>query len=346
VRDWGLPAEVPLSPQAAKRLSREATVQAFAAAARALAEDWGVAVHGKQVQRWAEALGQRVVDQRRRQLQAMRQGQPPTPAANEDQLLVIEVDGGRVQGRERNEQTGSRWREDKICSISSYLPGDGKEKKPHPLVTTYQATMAPVHGFEPLVRLEAEQRGLRQAGQVLVIADGGNWIDPLLERQFLGYVRIIDWYHASEHLWDCAKAVFADQEKQRKRLGETLERWLWQGQVAKVVARLQQYAEELGPPQEQDGEEHPRRIVANNVGYFTQHQKHMDYPRYCSNGWPIGSGMVEVGIKQFGKRVKGTEQFWHERGVEPILALRALWLSQDDRWDTYWSTRPAYAPAA
>ncbi len=46
--------------------------------------------------------------------------------------------------------------------------------------------------------------------------------------------------------------------------------------------------------------------------------------------------MTEAGVKQFNKRVKGTEQFWHNHGVEPILALRSLGLSDDDRWDHYW----------
>jgi len=43
--------------------------------------------------------------------------------------------------------------------------------------------------------------------------------------------------------------------------------------------------------------------------------------------------------------VKGAGQFWSQAGVETILALRALWLSQDDRWNRYWSTRPAHQRA-
>ena len=54
----------------------------------------------------------------------------------------------------------------------------------------------------------------------------------------------------------------------------------------------------------------------------------------------------EAGVKQFNKRVKGTEQFWTEAGVEPILALRGLWVSQDGRWDKHWANRPAYLAAA
>lgn len=62
----------------------------------------------------------------------------------------------------------------------------------------------------------------------------------------------------------------------------------------------------------------------------------MNYPEYRQRGWPIGSGPTESEVKQVNKRVKGTEQFWDLEGVEPILALRALWLSQDGRWDHYW----------
>lgn len=300
----------------------------------------------RQVQRWSEALGRSLLVQRQQQVQAMRQGQHPPCAANEDHLLVIEMDGGRVQLREKDPASDSRWREDKVAAISSYLPGDGAERPPKQLVTTYQATMGGVDAFEDLVRLEAEKRGLRQAQQVLVIADGGNWIDPLVQRQFRDYVRIVDWYHASQHLWDCARAVHAGDEARTQALAKRWEKLLWEGKLGKLIQQLSEPSQRLGPPTPQDGPEHPRRILANNVGYFRTHQGHMDYPRYRQRGWPIGSGVVEAGVKQFSKRVKGTDQFWQRPGVEPILALRALWLSQDDRWDPYWNARPAYVQAA
>lgn len=39
-----------------------------------------------------------------------------------------------------NPDTKSRWREDKMLTVSSYLPGDGRDRKPEPLVTTHVAT--------------------------------------------------------------------------------------------------------------------------------------------------------------------------------------------------------------
>ncbi len=83
-------------------------------------------------------------------------------------------------------------------------------------------------------------------------------------------------------------------------------------------------------------------MLAQNVGYFTRYQEHMRYPEYRAKGWPIGSRVSEATVKQFNKRVKGTEQFWREKNVEPVLMLRASWIRRDDRWDTYCANRPAY----
>ena len=89
-------------------------------------------------------------------------------------------------------------------------------------------------------------------------------------------------------------------------------------------------------PRGTDPPQHPRRLLAAEIGYFERHGQHMNYPAYRRRGWPIGSGVTESGVKQVNKRVKGTEPFWSRDGAEAILALRALWLSQDERWDHYW----------
>ena len=218
----------------------------------------------------------------------------------------------------------------------------GQEKEAKPLVTTSVATMRDSAAFGPMVRVEAERRGVRTAGQILALCDGGNWIDPLLNLFFGLIVRIIDWCHASEHLWDAARAAFGPGTPEAAMRGERWEAMLWHGKVEAVIAALTTESQRLGTPQEDDPPQHPRRVLAQNVGYFTRHKEHMRYPEYRAKGWPIGSGVTEAAVKQFNKRVKGTEQFWLEERVEPILMLRALWISQDQRWSTFWENRPAY----
>lgn len=328
--------EAKVSPMAARRIAREAATQSFENAARALNEDWGTHLQGKQIQRISEALGATVIQKRDAEVEAYERGERPVGPLNGPELLVIGVDGGRVQSREKSSETGSRWKEDKVLTITSCLLGDGKEKKPVKLVTTCVATMRDCKAFGKLARVEAERRGIRQSPCTLLIGDGGNWIDPLRQEHFFRHPRIIDYCHAAEHLHEVARAVHPGDTLQSDAVATLLVEHLWEGRTQTLIDLLKEYADGVGPPQSGDGDDHPRQVLGRNVGYFERHRDHMNYPEYRRRGWPIASGITESGVKRFGKRVKGTEQFWSEPGAEAILALRALWLSDDQRWDHYW----------
>jgi hypothetical protein len=342
VRDWGLPSEAPLTPHAMRRLARETAERGFELAARALNEDWHTSWDKTQVRRWSEGVGQRLVAERDAEALDYDRGRYPEAPPNPPQLLVVEADAGKVQMCDPDPQTGSRWRDDKVAALISYIPGDGDEHPPEPLVTTHVATREDVQVFERLARVEAHRRGIAQAAQVLYLTDGGNWTDPLQKRAFPEATRIIDFYHASEHVYECARAVLGGQTPQAAKLGEKWRSLLWNGALDKLLKALRAAAARVGPPQTEDGPDHPRRVLTNNVTYFEEHREHMRYPKYRAQGWPIGSGGVEAAVKQVNKRVKGSEQFWRSQGLEATLALRALWLCTDGRWGRYWSNRPAY----
>jgi hypothetical protein len=338
--------EAGLSPKAAARVAREAATQSFDNAARALNLDWGTNYDGKQIQRWGEAFGESLVRKRQAELAASDHGVLPESKDNEHQLLVIGMDGGRVQTREKSEETGSRWREDKVLTVTSCLKGDGAEKPAVKLVTTTVATMRDAHAFGKLARLEAERRGIRNAVEVIGIHDGGNWIDPLWERHFPAHKRILDYYHAAEHLHEAARAACPAVCADATQLADQLVDLLWDGNVESLLEKLAGLSDQAGVPLESDPKTHPRRVLADNLGYFTRHRDQIDYAAYRANGWPIGSGITESGVKLFGKRVKGTEQFWSVDGAEAILALRSKWLSEDEESAYYWLGRLPKARAA
>jgi hypothetical protein len=327
-------------------VAREAATQSFDNAARALNIDWGTSLDGKQIQRWGEALGQSLVACREKELALFKRGIDPVSRANEHELLVIGMDGGRVQSREKNPETGSRWKEDKVLTITSCLKGDGADKPPCKLLSTCVATMADAHAFGKLARLEAEKRGIRRAVQVIGIHDGGNWIDPLWEKHFACHDRILDYYHAAEHLHEAARAAHLSDGKAAGILADELVTLLWNGRTEQLLARLEQLSAQAGEPAQSDPPGHPRQVLSQCLGYFKKHQGHVDYPTYRARGWPIGSGITESGVKLFGKRVKGTEQFWNTTGVEAILALRSKWLSEDEPSKHYWLGWPTKAEAA
>jgi len=346
---------VPLTPKAAERLAREAAGQAFAPAARSINLDWETDLDGKQVQRWAEALGETVAGRRSAEAQAFERGVRPAGPANDPDLIVVGMDGGRVQGRDKGDDGKPAWHEDKVATVTSYIRGDGRDpdeggRAPEKLVTTYVATMADSAAIALLARVEAERRGVRQAAEVVVMGDFAPWIGTARDERFPGCPRIGDFHHAAEHAWDAARAARgADGDPQSQAvaiLGNELESLLYDGRADQVIQRLRAEAEPLGPAQKSDGPKHPRRVLEAEIGFFERNQHLMKYHEYRAKGWPIGSGNTEAGVKRFNKRVKGTDQFWSEPGAEAILALRGLHASQDQRWDRYWMSRPAYSKAA
>lgn len=341
-----MPSEADLSPKAAARIAREAATQSFDNAARALNIDWGMNFDGKQIQRWGEALGQTLVERRQSELDAFKKDIRPACKSNEHELLVIGMDGGRVQTREKSLETGSRWKEDKVLTITSCLKGDGGEKPPKKLLTTCVATMKDARAFGPLARMEAERRGIRHAVEVIGIHDGGNWIDPLWRERFGCHTRILDYYHASEHLHEAARAACPADGKNAGVLAENLVTLLWDGKTELLLTTLGDLSVKAGEPMESDPASHRRKVLAQTAGYFQNHRDQVDYPAYRAKGWPIGSGITESGVKLFGKRVKGTEQFWNVPGAEAILALRSKWLSEDEESKHYWLGYEAKATAA
>ena len=97
-----------MTPRAARRVAREGSLHSFDQAALALNEDWGTHLDGKQIQRWAEAIGRTVVSARDAEVRAFEQGNRPATPVNVAALLVIGMDGGRVQTLEKQGENGSR----------------------------------------------------------------------------------------------------------------------------------------------------------------------------------------------------------------------------------------------
>lgn len=304
----------------------------FDPAARALNEDWGTRYDGKQIQRWSEHIGQEAVALRETERRAYGKGQRPKAAAGEGNLLVIGMDGGRMQSRTPEPQTKSRWVEDKVATVSHYQKGNGTGQEPERLSTTYVGTLSRSRKFGVLARVEAERQGVREIPEVLIIGDGAAWIDKIADEHFSSHPRIVDYYHVAERLGACAQAVCPGKPE---RLARRLTHDLYHGQRRRLRRWLEKQVRRVGRVKKKDPPNHPRRVLSENLIYFQRHEHQMNYPQYCAKGWPIGSGVTESGVKLFNKRVKGTEQFWGYCGGEAILALRALRLSQDDRWNAF-----------
>ncbi len=193
--------------------------------------------------------------------------------------------------------------------------------------------------FGPIVATQAWRWGFFGASRKAFVGDGSdnNW--TIWRNYFSSFVPILDFIHALSYVF--AAAMAGRKFAEGWSIYEQWIRWVWQGEVAQVIAALAQRQLELGQPHDEDGDTSPRQVVAQALTYLQNHQHQMKYAEYRRQGLPITSSYVESAVKQFNQRVKGTEKFWSEEGAEAILQLRADHLSENEPLAEFWKTRQA-----
>jgi len=195
--------------------------------------------------------------------------------------------------------------------------------------------------FAPLLAQAAWQKGFQGAARKAFVADGAknNWV--LQRRFFRSFVPVLDFIHALSYVFAAAMAgrkFVAGWPIYTQWIA-----WVWQGQVAKVIAAVAARQAELGPAAPDEADTSPRKLVEKALTYLRNHQDKMCYDHYRQAGLPITSSHMESMVKQINLRVKGTEKFWSEDGGEAILQMRADHLSDDQPLEAFWKRRQAQA---
>ena len=180
------------------------------------------------------------------------------------------------------------------------------------------------------MQAEAYRRGLGSAKAVYVVADGAVWIWNVQEDRFAQALGLLDFSHASDHLWAVAQALYPDQAERARLWVEPLLHPLRHGQEQAVVRRLEQLA----------GRGAERQIAVQAVvererDYFVSHREHLHYQQMEQRGWPVGSGAVESLCSQLQGRFKRCGQFWTEPGLARLLSVDICLRNGD--WDALWN---------
>lgn len=257
--------------------------------------------------------------------------------------MVISVDGGRTRIREakkgkRRQNTNrhgykGEWIEPKLLTIY-VLDYQGKRVNTSEVPVTNDGTYDKLQPFLELLKMHLIRLGINLASQVLLIADGAEWIwkhiPPLL--QSLGCPlksthELLDFYHATEHLQTFADATFTQLE-QKQAWFKQARSMLKHGQAADLLTQMQSLNQKV------HGDS--RLIMASQIQYFTKaHQKRrLGYSQVAAMRMPIGSGAIESLIRQVvNQRLKGNGKFWLLENAEAILYARCQWAART--WSTF-----------
>ena len=252
------------------------------------------------------------------------------------QRVIISVDGGRTRTREENTDKESSndkkydtpWREPKLFVIHMLDENGSIIKTKLPI---YDAVIDDNNGNKPadscfeLLSDYLTKLKIDQATEVLVIADGADWIwnrakTTLLE---LGVSEekiheAVDYYHAVEHVSGILSKL-NNSKKQKTEIFKELKKLLWEGKVNLFISKITELAK-------------GRKVILDELSYFQNHINRMNYELLRQKKFPCGSGIVESAIRRvINLRFKSPSSFWKKDNVIKLIFLRAVFLA--GRWN-------------
>ncbi len=176
--------------------------------------------------------------------------------------------------------------------------------------------------FGRRLAVEAHRRGAEGAGAIAVRGDGAAWIWNLAAEHFPTATCIVDWFHASERVWELARALHGEGTAAATAWAEQHLARLAAGEAARLAAEWQALPCRGEAATVRDAQ----------VTYFTNQADRMRYAAYRAAGWDIGSGMVEGACTHLiGAREKGPGLRWSDAGAHTVAQVRVdLFNPHDD----------------
>jgi hypothetical protein len=309
-----------LSPALAKVCCLLAVDDSFGEVSKKVGCLYGEEVSDTTVERLVHQVGSVSVRQQEEDL-ACFQAERAIPVSQvQPQRLYVSVDGTTV-----HEYNG--WHEAKTGCIYWYDERLDQHK-------CYVGRFCNSQEFGWHMWLAGCRCGLREALEVVYLGDGAGWVRSEHERHFHRAVFIIDWYHASEHVWDCGKVLFREGTEATDRWVHQRLSLLWEGQTRLLLEDLrQQYSRHRGGK---------REALDDLCRYISANEEQMRYDVFRAKGYDIGSGAVEGACKHVvGKRLKQSGMIWTRAGSSATLALRICWLNR--QWESFWQQKPLAA---
>jgi hypothetical protein len=273
-------------------------------------------------------------------------------APAETQSLVVSMDGVNVLLNEPGSRKGrpkerpfslsnegkTSYRNAMVGSVSFYGEVPPDEHTPERLLSRYVARMPEEKGvtfkrrFEEEVRHAEDLAGSKAARVMLCDGARGIWKYVNSSPQFDEYEKLVDFYHASEHLSKAAEALLGKASSEAKKWYES-----WYDMLIKEEGAVEALIRSI------DYHRKTRKLPKSRVEdirkertFFRRNKRRMNYAGFLHRDLPIGSGPVEAACKTIVKTRMGRSGMrWSRVGGQHILHLRTF--VKANRWDSFWN---------
>jgi hypothetical protein len=327
---WGLSPHQQLSLALEDHLAFTITATSSYEEAAAVASKWGVNISSAALHALAQRLGHRAEAARESRLANIPPEREPERAATK--LAVLMLDGWQVRqrgpgwGKKKTQKPRVEWHEWKTGVYyrheQSGQTAGGRGVLTQKVVIGWQGE--PLE-FGRRLHWEGLREGLGRAKAKLVVADGAPWIWNVVEDRWSGATEVLDFYHATQHLWELARALYPYDPAATAQWVEPRRHQLRHGRHKQILREIA----ELKAPRGERG-----KIVRREQNYFATNAQRMNYQTIHKRGWPIGSGPVESACLQRQCRFKRPGQFWTALGMRHLGALTEA--RHNHHWDELW----------
>jgi hypothetical protein len=138
----------------------------------------------------------------------------------------------------------------------------------------------------------------------------------------LDWLRVLDYYHASERLWTLAEQLFGNGQRSASWVRKMQKGLLKPGGVNRVLHSAAALRAQRGLHGKKAAE------FRKAYRYLRERMRYMKYATYRRWGVPLGSGVTEAACKTvYTQRLKLSGMRWQKGGAQTILNLRVLQLS-------------------
>lgn len=323
------------SPALQNEVTLSALSNPFVEAQETLARH-GIDISEKRVRTISEGVGAKALEHREQQLEQFDAGTLAQDDTFEGERVVITIDGGRVRirktkkGKKKKKQKRkgyhTDWKEPKLFKI--YAIDENGNKRDLEIPPHADGTLHGREKFKHILKMYIYKTGVVNANQIIFVADGAPWIwniaDEIINEMNIDsskVYKVLDFYHACEHLWAVIDAMSELDQAQKYRLFKKYRSRLKKGHINSIIEIL--------------GQKEPKnKDVHKELRYFHGIEDRCRYDFFVQQNIPIGSGAIESIIRRVvNLRLKGAGMFWENENAEAFLHLRCQ--LKANRWNQF-----------